>query len=325
MVSDQEQTSANEPSLSPSHTYRVRSSHRVGQVEQSSDRVALITFLAYSVLAGGNAVGVRFSNQELDPFWGATLRFALAAMLMLVVMFALGHRVPKGRALVGAALYGLFAFGGAFAFAFYALVELEAGFGQILLSIVPLVTLLLAVVQGLEKLTTPAVVGALLAVTGVVVMSGLTFGGSAPIASVLAAIGSAVCFAQGAITIKRFPASHPIVTNAIGMTVGAVFLAGLTAVTGTTVQLPRQADTWWAIVYMVIIGSGIVFTLYVALLDRWDASRANYGFVVIPIATVLISGWLLDEALTQGLLLGGLLVLAGVYLGALRRSAPTSG
>jgi hypothetical protein len=41
-----------------------------------AERIALVTFLGYSILAGGNAVGVRFSNQELDPFWGATLRLA---------------------------------------------------------------------------------------------------------------------------------------------------------------------------------------------------------------------------------------------------------
>jgi drug/metabolite transporter (DMT)-like permease len=281
-----------------------------------------MTFLAYSVLAGGNAVGVRFSNQELDPFWGATLRFALAATLMLAVMFVLGHRPPSGRALLGAILYGLLAFGGAFAFAFYVLVELEAGFGQILLSVVPLATLVLVDLQRLEKITPPAILGALLAVTGVAIMSGFTFGEHLPLLSVLAALGSSVCFAQASLTIKRFPDTHPIVVNAVGMAVGAVFLAGLTAVSNSTVRFPQQGATWWAMAYMVVVGSGIVFTLYVTLLERWDASRANYGFVVIPIATVLISAWFLDEDITAGLLIGGVLVLLGVYLGALRPVEP---
>jgi drug/metabolite transporter (DMT)-like permease len=283
-----------------------------------SNRVALVAFVSYSVLAGGNAVGVRFSNQELDPFWGATLRFSLAAVLMLATMFLLGHRLPTGRALLGASLYGLLAFGGAFAFAFYALVELEAGFGQILLSVVPLLTLLLAVVQRLERLRTSAVVGAVLAVVGVVAMSGFTLEGQIPIRSVLAAFGSAICFAQASITVKRYPKSHPIVVNAVGMTVGAVFLAGLTYLTGSHVALPHQADTWWALAYTVVIGSGVVFTLYVVVLEHWDASRANYGFVIVPIVTVLISAQLLDEQVTTGLAVGGILILAGVYLGALR-------
>ena len=288
-----------------------------------AERIALVTFLGYSVLAGGNAVGVRFSNQELDPFWGATLRFGLAAVLMLTVMVVSGHRLPAGRALLGAALYGLLAYGGAFAFFFYALVELESGFGQILLSIVPLVTLLLAVTQRLERLRRSSVVGGLLAVTGVVVMSGLTLEGPLPILSILAALGSAVCFAQAAITVKRFPPVHPIVINAVGMTVGAIFLALLTLIAGNDVKLPQQASTWWAVVYMAVIGSGVVFTLYVVVLRYWDASRANYGFVIVPIVTVLISAWLLDEQLTFGLLGGGALVLAGVYLGALRQEQPS--
>ncbi len=291
-------------------------------MEEKPDRLALVTFVVYSVLAGGNAIGVRFSNVELDPFWGATLRFGLAALLMLAVMVATGHRIPRGRALAGAALYGLLAFGGAFALAFYALVELEAGFGQILLSVVPLITLLLAVVQRMESLKRSSVVGALLAVAGVLVMSGLTLEGPVPVLSILAAFGSAICFAQAALTVKRFPSVHPIVENAVGMTVGALFLAALTLISGNTIALPQQSDTWWAVAYMVVIGSGVVFTLYVVVLQYWDASRANYGFVIVPMVTVLISAWLLDEQLTFGLIGGGLLVLAGVYFGALRQVRP---
>lgn len=295
----------------------------VDLVDGRLDRIALVTFVAYSVLAGGNAVGVRFSNAELDPFWGATLRFGLAALLMVGVMVATGHRIPRGRALAGAALYGLLAFGGAFAFAFYALVELEAGFGQLLLSVVPLITLLLAVAQRMERLKGSGVVGALLAVAGVLVMSGLTLEGPVPVLSILAAFGSAICFAQAALTVKRFPSVHPIVENAVGMTVGALFLASITLISGNTVALPQQSDTWWAVIYMVVIGSGVVFTLYVVVLRYWDASRANYGFVIVPIVTVFVSAWLLDEQLTFGLIGGGLLVLAGVYFGALRHGEPT--
>lgn len=287
--------------------------------DQTSDRVALFTFVLYSVLAGGNAVGVRFSNFELDPFWGATVRFVLAALLMVAVMVVTGHRVPRGRALLGASLYGLLAFGGAFALAFYAFVELEAGFGQIVLSVVPLATLLLASAQRMERITFPALVGAGLAVVGVTVMSGLTLEGPLPTLSLLAALGSAVCFAQAALTVKRFPEVAPIPLNAVGMSVGAAFLAGLTLVTGDATAVPRLAETWWAIAYMVVIGSGVVFTLWAVVLRHWDASRANFGFVAIPVVTVLISAWLLDEQLTVGLIGGGALVLIGVYFGALRQ------
>src|SRR5215207_676525 len=58
-----------------------------------------------SVLAGGNAVAIRFSNRELDPLWGAGLRFALAAALLVALMAILRLAPPRGRALRGAVLY----------------------------------------------------------------------------------------------------------------------------------------------------------------------------------------------------------------------------
>ena len=282
--------------------------------------IAPTAFVVGSVLAGGNSVGVRFSNRELDPFWGATLRFALAAALMLAVMAVIRQPLPKGRALLGASLYGLFGFGGAFALAFYALVELEAGFSQILLSIVPLVTLLLAAVQRQEHITRAGIGGALVALTGVIVMSGLSLGDSIPIVSILAAIGSAVCFAQSSIIVRRFPIVHPVTLNAVGMTVGAAFLATLTLVTRNDVVMPREPDTWIAVAYMVIMGSGVTFTLYAIVLRYWRASRANYMFVLIPVSTIVLSVWLLDEHINTGFIAGGALVLVGVYIGALRQA-----
>jgi hypothetical protein len=47
------------------------------------DRVTLVAFFAVVILGGSNAVAVRFSNFELPPFWGATLRFASAVRLGL--------------------------------------------------------------------------------------------------------------------------------------------------------------------------------------------------------------------------------------------------
>jgi drug/metabolite transporter (DMT)-like permease len=286
------------------------------------NRTALIIFISYSVLAGGNAVGVKFSNLELDPFWGATLRFSLAAALMLVAMAIKRKSFPSGRALLGSTLYGLLAFGSAFALGFYAFVELGAGFGQILLSVVPLVTLLLAAMQRQERLAGMAVAGGVLAFAGVVTMSGTSLSGDIPLRSILAALGAAICFAEASLVVRKFPPVDPVVNNAVGMTVGAVFLAALTFVAGDTVRLPVEQETWVALAYMVVIGSGVVFTLYLGLLRFWEASRANYGFVIMPVVTILVSAWLLDEKVNSGFLVGGALVLAGVYIGALRKREP---
>jgi drug/metabolite transporter (DMT)-like permease len=284
----------------------------------AGERTVLAAFLGGALLAGGNAVGIRFSNRELDPLWGAGLRFALAAVVLWALLAWLKLEVPRGRALVGALLFGLFNFSGAFALAYLALVELHAGFGQILLALVPLATLLLAVLWRQERLRAAAVAGTLIALAGVAMMSRAPLRESLPLLSLLAALGSALCFGQAAVLVRRFPPVHPVAMNAVGMAAGAGLLLAASVLVGETLVMPRNAETWAAIGYLVAVGSVVVFLLYLLVLHHWAASRTAYVFVLIPFVTVVLSAWLDDEPVGTGLVFGGLLVLAGVYVGALR-------
>jgi drug/metabolite transporter (DMT)-like permease len=284
----------------------------------SGERVALAAFIVGSLLAGGNAVGVRFSNRELDPLWGAGLRFTLAATLLLALVAVLGLALPRGPALTGAVLYGALNFGAAFALAYYAFVRVHAGLGQTLLALVPLVTLLLAVLQGQERFRLAAVVGAALALVGIGVLSRAPLGETVPPLSLLALFGSTLCFAQAAVVVRRFPAVHPITMNAVGMATAAALLVAGSLLAGESIALPQRAATWAALAYLVAVGSIVVFVLYVVVLRHWSASRAAYTFVVVPVVTVALSAWLDDEPVRLALVAGGCLVVLGVYVGALR-------
>jgi drug/metabolite transporter (DMT)-like permease len=290
------------------------------------DRATPAAFVLGAVLAGGNAIGIRYSNRELDPLWGATLRFALAAGLLAALMLALRLAVPGGRRLLGSIAFGLLQFGATYGLAYYALVELHAGFGQLLLALVPLMTILLAAVERQEQLRVAALAGAMLALVGVALMSRAPLRESVPLLSVLAAIGSAFCFAQAAVLVRWIPRVHPVAMNAVGMTVGAISLGGASLAVGESHGLPSRASTWSAVAYLVTAGSLGVFLLYLYVLRRWAASRAAYSFVLIPVVTVALSAWLDDEPVSRALVAGGALVLAGVYVGALRirERAPTT-
>ncbi|HET9202194.1 MAG TPA: DMT family transporter [Acidimicrobiia bacterium] len=285
-------------------------------------RWTLVAFLVGAVLSSGNPIAVKFSNAELEPFWGATLRFALAAALMLTVMAVLRLRFPRGRALLGAVLYGIFNFGLAFACLFYALVELGAGFLQILLAVIPLITLLLVVVQRLERLRPAAVVGAMLALGGVLLMSQVALDASVSIGTILVAMGAAFCLAEGAVLVRIFPPEHPVTLNAVGMTVGAGVLLIASLLAGNRMVLPELQATWLALAYMVVIGTGVVFLLWVYVLEHWEASRAAYNFVLLPPITLFFSNLITGEDVGVEVVFGGLLILAGVYIGALRPTLP---
>ena len=143
------------------------------------ERVALTAFVAQAVLAGGNAVGIRFSNRELAPLWGAGLRLARRGSSPdRYGRVATG--LPRGRALTGSLLYGLFNFGASFALIYYGLVQCPARDpGQTLLALVPLATLLLPVL-GAEPPPARCGGGTLLALAGVAWMSRVPLRGAVP-------------------------------------------------------------------------------------------------------------------------------------------------
>jgi drug/metabolite transporter (DMT)-like permease len=284
----------------------------------SGERIALGAFLVASVLAGGNAVGVRFSNRELSPLWGAGIRFALATAILAGLMAALRLAPPRGRALTGAVLYGALNFGAAFALVYYGFVEVHAGLGQTLLAVVPLATLLLAALQHQERLRAGGILGAVVALVGIAVLSRAPLREAVPFLSLVALLTGALCFAQATIVVRRFPSIHPVTMNAVGMGTAAVLLVVASLLADEPIELPERASTWAAITYLVAIGSVLVFSLYLIVLRYWSASRMSYTFVLVPVVTILLSAWLDDEPVRASLLLGGSLVLAGVYVGALR-------
>ena len=112
-----------------------------------SERRTLVAFVALIVIGGVNAVGIRVGNAELAPFWGAALRFILAGAVFWVLVVARRVPLPRGRELLGPIAYGLLAFAASYAFVYFGLQEAHAGSAQVLLALVPLLTLLLAVAQ----------------------------------------------------------------------------------------------------------------------------------------------------------------------------------
>ena len=294
-----------------------------GRVETTgrAGRLIIAAFVLEAVLAGGNGVAIRFSNRELAPLWGAGLRFAIAAGLILAVSAALKVALPRGKALLGAVLFGLFQFAGAFGLYYFALVEIQAGLGQTLLALVPLATLILAVVQRQERLRGAAVAGTLIGLVGVGLISRDQLQGSVSVLSLLAVLGSVLCFGQALVLVRRMPLVHPVVLNAVGMLTAAPVLIGASAIAGERFTLPGRLETWIALGYVTAVGSVVVFLLHVWIVQRWSASRTAYVMLLVPFVTVILSAWLDQEPITTGLVIGGFLVLAGVYVGALRRNS----
>ena len=280
------------------------------------DRRILLAFAGVVLLAGSNIVAVRFSNRELDPFWGAGIRFLGASVILWALVARGRHPVPTGRALTGPLVYGVLSFLIAYAFFYWGSQEVPAGLGGTVMASVPLLTVMLAAAHRLERLRLRAVVGAVVALAGIAVMSSGALAGNVSVISMLAVVVAAAAAAESGIVLKLLPSAHPVVTNAIGMSVGALLLLLLSLVAGESWRAPVSPSVWAAVLYLAV-ASPFLFMLVVYVIQRWTATGASYQFVLFPIVSVIGGALLLDEDVTSSLLLGAPLVLLGVYVGAL--------
>jgi drug/metabolite transporter (DMT)-like permease len=255
----------------------------------------------------------------MGPFWSASIRFALAGLLLSAYMVATRRPVPRGDRLIGTALFGLFGFGLAYMFLYQALKDAPAGTTMLMLAIVPLLTVLLAVSQGIEPPRVLGVAGAALAAFGIVVVAANQISLNVPAISLALLVAAAACQAEAGIVVKRFPPGDPVAANAIGMLLGAGMLAVIAIVAGESVVVPTRPETWVSMAYLIGPGSVAVFVLVLYVLAWWTASATSYAFLLFPLVAIMLGAALLNEPVQPTFLVGGAIVLIGVYIGAVYR------
>ena len=281
----------------------------------------MTAFLAFIVVGGGASVAIRMTYAELAPFWAGASRYFLGALAFWALVLFKRIPLPKGRALAGALLFGTLTVGLAAILVAWGLLATPASRAMILMATLPLLTVFLSSLQGIEAISRRGVFGSLLAVGGIAFTVGGPSTSEVSLPHIAALLLATVFIAEGGVLIKKFPPNPPVMTNAIATTVGGFILGIASLVSGENWTLPAQTSTWVAFLYLVIFVTILNFLLYMFVLGKWSASGASYGFVLMPLVTIVVASTLAGEEITSNFLLGAGLVLAGVLVGALLPSA----
>ena len=279
---------------------------------------------------GGTAAAVtRYLVGDTDALTLALLRWGIGLLGVLPAALLLRVRWPRGRDRLGVAALGLAFFGLFFILYNIAISYTTAARASLALSTLPLQTMLVGGVLGVEPLTWRKSLGVVIAMLGVVaaLASGLAAAPPGAWRGELIMAGAVLCMAFYNVWSRPFIArSSALGFLALGMGAGAVALLVVALVTGRIAALAGfGAAQWVAAGYLGLGGGAAAFILWVLALQRTTPTRVASTMTVNPLAAALLANLLVGEALTRNLVLGLVAVFAGIWIAtteARRRSVP---
>jgi drug/metabolite transporter (DMT)-like permease len=273
-----------------------------------------------SSLLGGSAAAVTryLVVGSADPLTLSILRWGIGFLCVLPVALLLRVRWPTRADWPGVALLGFCFFGLFFILYNLAVSYTTAARASLALSTLPLQTMIVAALLGIERLTVRKTTGVLIAVLGVcaALASGLARAPAGAWRGELIMAGAVLCMAFYNVYSRPFiQRSSALGFLAVGMGSGALALGVAGLLTGRIAVLANfnQAQ-WLAGLYLGVAGGALAFILWVMALQRASPTRVANTMTVNPVAAALLAQQLVGEPLTLDLFLGLIAVFAGIWI-----------
>lgn len=259
------------------------------------------------------------------PYIVALVRVTMGALVLLPLALS-RHR--KGDALPWPTLWLMGLLGVALYYVVFnlALVYASASQGALVQASIPAMTALVAVLWLRERASGLRWLGIAMSVAGVLIVfsgsgsaNGAGSGASSQLGSLLMFV-SVICWAVYTALAKRVTGFDSLVVTAAVMGTGAILLVPLAGYEVVTTHLagerlpPLPLLSWLGLLYLGVVASGLAYLLYNTSLQHLDASAVGAYTNLIPVVGVLTGVVLLGEPLSARAIIGGVVVMLGVWI-----------
>jgi drug/metabolite transporter (DMT)-like permease len=283
-----------------------------------NESIGVAIALVSSCVGGTAAAITRYLVGQADPVTLAILRWGIGFLCLLPVALFLRVRWPPRRDWPAVAALGVCFFGLFFVFYNIAIGFTTAARASLALATLPLHTMVIAALLGIEPLTLRKSIGVGVAVLGVA--AALAYGLAAAPAGAwrgeLIMTGAVLCMAFFNVWSRPFIVrSSALGFLTVGMGAGATVLIVVGALTGSVAVLGSLSTPQWiAGIYLGVGGGALAFLLWVLALERATPTRVANTMTVNPIAAGLLATQLIGEPITPNLVLGLVAVFAGIWI-----------
>ena len=288
------------------------------------ERLGVLIAIVSSCLGGTAAAVTRYLVGNADPITLAILRWGIGFLVLLPVAWMLRAKWPQRSDLPAVAGLGLCFFG-----MFFVLYNIAVGYttaarASLALSTLPLQTMVVGALLGIEPLTLRKSLGVGIAVLGVLaaLASGLTAAPAGAWRGELIMTVAVLCMAFYNVLSRPFiKRSSALGFLTVGMGAGAAALILVGVLTHRVDVLGSfEAPQWIAGIYLGVGGGALAFILWVLALERATPTRVANTMTVNPIAAGLLAAVLVNEPITLNLVVGLIAVFAGIWIATMQAS-----
>lgn len=291
----------------------------------ASDVPVYLNLALVTMIWGGTWVAGRFLAGSLSPVFAASLRFLLASVALLgflrLARIALARPTPRQwlqLALLG--LFGIFFYNLCF---FYGLQYINASRASLIVALNPAVIGLASWLLYRERLSRLKVTGIAICISGaavVIVSRNPQFLSETPDAWIgdLLILGCVLSWGVYSLFSRSLNQSiGPVQTVTFSILLGTLMLWALALsrgevdVAALAALGPRQ---WLSLAYLGVLGSALAYIGYYDGIRKIGATRSGVFIALNPLTAVLAGAIVLGEQLTLAMCLGGVLILAGIWL-----------
>lgn len=269
---------------------------------------------------------VKLGVATVPPATLAAGRLAVAAVMLVAVVRALGYRFPPpGPVWIPYAILAVVGNSMPFWLISWGQQTIESSLAGILMAVMPLATLVMAHlwVTG-ERMTRKRVLGFVLGFVGIVVLIGPAalagLGGSlGRILAQLAVLGGALCYASQSVLVRITLKGNVMVASAAIVAIAAVISLPFALIVDRPWSLSPSATSVGAVIWMGIGPTAIATLAFIKLVGSAGPtfmSLVNYG---VPVVAVFLGVALLGEAPNANAYTGLILILTGIAVSQLRR------
>ena len=282
------------------------------------EAVGVLIAIVSSAVGGTAAAVTRYLVGAADPLTLAILRWGIGFLCVLPIALMWRVRWPQPRDWPAVAALGICFFALFFILYNIAIGYTTAARASLALSTLPLQTMLVGALLGIERLTLRKSVGVGIAVLGVfaALISGLAEAPTGAWRGELIMTGAVLCMSFYNVWSRPFiDRSSALGFLAVGMGCGAAVLVVAGLVTERAAVLAAfDAPQWIAGIYLGVGGGALAFILWVLALQRASPTRVANTMTVNPIAAGLLATQLVGEPITLNLVVGLVAVFAGIWI-----------